>query len=254
MRAGNTADNERELVLPAINGVKSVLDAAKNEPRVKRIVFVSSFAAVADVAKDAAPGYTYTSADWNPMPYDEGKADPTFAYRIGKTYAERAAWDCIRHDHPHFDLVTFCPPAVFGPIVHPVARVADLNLSNAVLWSITRTHGGPLPVQTTPCWIDVRDLAYAIVEALLRPEISNRRYTIAAPEHFSYQRAADIVRKELEWTREVVTKGNEGEAPPDAFDIDSQTAAKDLGVKYRKFRETVLDAISQFRQIQLQQR
>ena len=147
-----------------------------------------------------------------------------------------------------FDLVTFCPPMVFGPIVHPVDRVADLNDSNALLYSMTQP-GKPLPTPRVPCWVYVRDLARAHAEGLLRPEVGNRRYTIAAPEHFTYQRAADIVRAAYPWAKDVVTRGNEGEPMPDTFYVDGEAAARDLGITYRSFKDTVLEDVSQFREI-----
>ncbi|THG96209.1 hypothetical protein EW026_g5586 [Hermanssonia centrifuga] len=245
----DATDNEKELMLPAIQGTKSMLDAIKKEPSVKRLVCTSSFAAVFDASRGDAPGLTYTSADWNPLTYDEGKqGEAIIGYRVGKKYAELAAWDCIRNDHPHFDLVTFCPPMVFGPVVHPVPKVADLNETNAILWSVAAGKR-PLPVSRVPCWIDVRELALAHVEGLLRPEAGNRRYTIAAPDHFSYGRAAHIIRQEFGWAKEVVAEGDGG-ALPDAFYVDGETASKEFGIKYRSFEETVVDAISQFKDIQ----
>ncbi|TQN70346.1 hypothetical protein CSHISOI_03848 [Colletotrichum shisoi] len=67
----DTRDNEKELIVPAINGVRSVLEAAAANPRIKRVVVTSSF-------------------------------------RLGgsKKFAELAAWDFVRERKPHFDLVT----------------------------------------------------------------------------------------------------------------------------------------------------
>lgn len=215
----------------------------------KRIVFTSSFAAVFNISRGLGPGYTYTGDDWNPITYEEAKSsDPVFAYRGSKKYAELAAWDCIRNDKSHFDLVTFCPPLVFGPVAHPMLKVADLNESSRGLWEIA-SGVDPLPVARVPSWVDVRDLAFAHVEAMLRPEVSNRRFLIASPQKFTYQRVADILRQELDWAKENVTKGEENAPLPETFDIDGETVAKALDFKYRDFKECVLDAVTQFREI-----
>ncbi|CAL1716032.1 unnamed protein product [Somion occarium] len=242
-------DVEKELLLPAIEGTKSILGAAKREPSVKRLVFTSSFAAVFNPSGGASRGFTYTSDVWNPITFEEAKnADPVQAYRGAKKYAEQAAWDCIRNDKPHFDLVTFCPPLVFGPLAHPITKVSELNESNKHLWAIA-ARVDPLPVARVPVWVDVRDLAFAHVEALLRPEISNRRFTIASPEHFTYQRVADVLREELDWAKEQVTKGEEGAPLPETFDVDGKTVAEALGFQYRSFKQTILDAVTQFKVI-----
>ena len=38
--------------------------------------------------------------------------DPSHAYYGAKTWAEKAAWDFMKEDQPHFELVTLCPPMV----------------------------------------------------------------------------------------------------------------------------------------------
>ncbi|EAW12253.1 uncharacterized protein ACLA_062160 [Aspergillus clavatus NRRL 1] len=81
----------------------------------------------------------------------------------------------------------------FGPIVHPVASVAQLNESNAVLWSIA-AGANPLPVARVSAWINVRGLAEAHVQALLTPEAGGKRHVPASGEPFCYEWAADIIK------------------------------------------------------------
>jgi Nucleoside-diphosphate-sugar epimerases len=50
-------DNERDLILPAINGTKEILQSTVSfAPKVKRVVLTSSFAAIADFSKGLRPG------------------------------------------------------------------------------------------------------------------------------------------------------------------------------------------------------
>ena len=236
-------DNEKELIRPAINGVKAILTAAAKNPRIKRIVLTSSFASVIDVAKNVGPGFTYTGEHWNPLTYEEAvKADPVVAYRGSKKFAELEAWNFLEREKPGFDLVALCPPMTFGPVVHPIANASQLNESNAVLWSIA-TGANPLPVSRVPVWIDVRDLAKAHVEALLRPEIHNKRYVPTASEKFSYGLAAEIMRKEFPWAKEKVTPGDP--SIPDSYDLDWESVTRDLGIRFRSFKETVVDLVKQ---------
>jgi nucleoside-diphosphate-sugar epimerase len=148
---------------------------------------------------------------------------------------------------PSFDLVTLCPPMVFGPVVHPVPTVSDLNESNSVLWSVA-AGADPLPAARVPAWIDVRDLAEVHVQALLTPEAGGKRFIAASEEPFSYEYAADIIRGEFEWASDVVTTNYPmGELPTAAYGVDGATVAKELGVKYRPFKETVVDLVGQIR-------
>lgn len=246
----SVTDNESGFIIPAITGTKSALEAAKKEPGVKRFILTSSFAAVLNPSRGFGPETTYTSEDWNPLTYEEGKTGgPLIGYRVAKKLAETAAWDFIRDEKPQFDLVTICPPMVYGPIVHPVSKVKDLNESCSYIWGVA-AGANPIPSTRNPAWVDVRDVALAHVEALLRPEVSNQRFTISAPEKYTFQRVADILREEFDWAKEEVTKGEEGAPIPPCFTLDGEIAGKALGIKYRSFRDCVIDGVAQFKEIQ----
>jgi len=240
----DTTNNEKELIIPAINGVRSILSAAANS-KVKRLVVTSSYAAVVDVKRKGPPFFKYTAKDWNPLTYKEA-IDPAtnayVAYRGSKKFAELEVWKFLEAEKPQFDIVTLCPPMTFGPVVHPVSKVQDLNESNAMIWKIV-TGSNPLPVVQVPFWIDVRDLANAHAEAMLRPEASNKRYIPASPDCFSYTLAAEIILEEFPWAKGQVSKGEQ--VVDDSHGVDGETAAKELGIKYRSFRETVVDLVSQ---------
>ncbi|KAL4876315.1 hypothetical protein BJY04DRAFT_210726 [Aspergillus karnatakaensis] len=233
----NTTDNERELIIPAINGVKALFAAAHGQSpvTVKRIVLTSSFASVLDTTRKTPPYFTYTSSDWNPQSYAHS-IDPStsavVAYRGSKKFAELAAWEFISTHKPDFDLVSLCPPMTFGPVVHPVAGLEGLNESNAMLWQAASGRS-------------CRDLAGAHVEALLRGEVGGGRYTVCAPERFSYGVVAGIVKEEFEGLRGGVRGGGEEQGVDESYGLDGERAGRELGVQYRRFRETVVDFVRQ---------
>ncbi|KAJ5415199.1 hypothetical protein N7465_003894 [Penicillium sp. CMV-2018d] len=241
----NTTNNERELILPAINGVRAVLEAASRNANIRRIVITSSFASVLDTNRKSPPYFTYTGADWNPLTYEES-VDPAtnaiIAYRGSKKFAELEAWKYVEEHSPTFDIVALCPPMTFGPVVHPVAHVDKLNESNAMLWKIANGEN-PLPVARVPFWIDVRDLAIAHVESLFREDVGGKRYVPSSPERFSYGLAANIIADEFPDLRTKVTQ--EDQVIDESCGLDGQTAAKELGYKYHSFHDTVKDLVSQ---------
>jgi nucleoside-diphosphate-sugar epimerase len=240
----NVTDVEKELVRPAINGAKMMLEACNAAKSVERLVLTSSFASVLDVTKNPGPTFKYTAKDWNPITYEEAiHGTPLTAYRGSKKFAELAAWDFVKDKQRHFDLVTFCPPMVFGPVVHPVASIKELNESNYQLWKVAAGED-PLPEARVPVWIDVRDLAKAHVEGLLRPEVGGRRYVLCAKDKFSYEKAAKILH-EL-GLGHPTDNYDKSRVELESFGLDYDTAAKDLGLTYRTFDETVEEAISQF--------
>lgn len=133
--AVEVADNERDLLQPAIKGTTEIIQAVQSyAPQVKRIVITSSFASILDTSLGDRPGYTYSEKDWNPITYDQAKiADGPTAYCASKTFAERAAWDFVEEKKPNFSLATICPPMVYGPLEND-ASLAHLNTSSADIY------------------------------------------------------------------------------------------------------------------------
>ena len=59
-------DNEKELLQPALQGTKGVLQSIKAyNSSIRRVVITSSFASIADLTKGDWPEHTYTEKDWN---------------------------------------------------------------------------------------------------------------------------------------------------------------------------------------------
>lgn len=138
-------------------------------------------------------------------------------------------------------MVALCPPMTFGPVVHPVDGVDKLNESNAMLWRIAQGQN-PLPVSRVPFWVDVRDLAKAHVEALLRPGVGMKRLTVSSPERFNYGIAAKIMAKEFPKLEKVA---QEDQLLDESYGLDGQSAAEELGIQYCSFHNTVRDLIDQ---------
>lgn len=67
-------DNEKDLILPAMNGTIRMLESVyEHAPQVKRVVITSSFAAIGDFSKGLRAGHEYDESQWNPMTYEEAK-------------------------------------------------------------------------------------------------------------------------------------------------------------------------------------
>ncbi|KAK6404296.1 hypothetical protein LTR95_018878, partial [Oleoguttula sp. CCFEE 5521] len=108
------ANAKTEVLDPAINGVISALNAAAKEPSVRRVVLTSSVAACIDPLHETGfqrPGYTYTEADWNPVPYEKASTLTAFppVYTASKALAEKAAWSFMEESPRHSDLVAINP-------------------------------------------------------------------------------------------------------------------------------------------------
>lgn len=233
--------------------MRSILSASAQNPDIKRVVITSSFASVIDLDRNATSKayFTYTAKDWNPLTYAEA-ADPAtnavVAYRGSKKFAELEAWKFLEENKPGFELVTLCPPMTFGPIVHPISSIKDLNESNAMLWQVA-TGVEPMPVARVPFWVDVRDLANAHVMALVAGDAGGKRFTVASPERFSYGLAREVLSEAFEWVEMGEEKKVE-QAINESYGLDGETAGRELGVQYIEFKECVIDLVGQVRKMQ----
>ena len=80
--------HEDELVKPAVDGTRAVLEACKAN-KVKRLVITSSTSAVYFVADENAPGdNTYDESNWTDLNCTIGRTP----YVKSKTLAEKAVW------------------------------------------------------------------------------------------------------------------------------------------------------------------
>src|SRR6266404_1605076 len=104
--------DEMDLIRPAVDGAKRVLQASADSGTVKRVVMTSSVAAVAFGHKDGN-GAVRTEADWS-------IAENCDAYPKSKTLAERAAWDFVAAlpTEQRFELAVINPGFVLGPLLN----------------------------------------------------------------------------------------------------------------------------------------
>ena len=241
-------DNEYDMLDPAINGTKAILTAiVKSAPTVKRVVLTSAFAAIVDTFRTVP--YKYSEKDWNPVTLEYARTVTTGGYRGSKTFAERAAWDFVRDQQPAFSLSTLLPPPIFGPIIHHLDSIDDINESNTrirdLVLGVYRTKQlGPVPV---PLFVDVRDVALAHVLCMEKPEAGGKRFLLAASPYSSRQ-VAEIIYQRFPQLRERLPAGDaliNAEILPngDIFDYDNSRSKELLGLTYRCLDHSVVDTV-----------
>ena len=157
----NVTNPQKDLVDPAVNGTKAILDLCHTHPLVKRLVLTSSVAAVSDCFDS---NKIYNEDDWNVT--SSLVRNP---YYYSKTLAEREAVRFMEeHPDTHFDLVRINPFVVLGPSLN-----GKLNESHqALLAFLDGTVPGVIDVSHSIC--DVRDIATAHIVAFENPEASGR--------------------------------------------------------------------------------
>lgn len=255
---------------PAIRGTTEVLRGIRRVAAgsVRRVVLTSSIAAVLDWRpenpKITDPRRVYTGADWNLTTLAEVQAKPGdhgIAYRASKTLAERAAWEIAAEEKQHadgFDLVTLCPPMIYGPVfdARPLAgRPADLNQSTWNIYNGLMRRGltarDPVPATHLHLYVDVRDAARAHLLAAETPAAGGRRMVVCAGE-MTFQRMANVIRDTLPARRDAVPEGSPAEPrmPEGIFTASSEEAERVLGLTFHSPESTIGDLALQLAEIE----
>jgi len=164
---------EEELLRPAREGTRNVLEAANRTPTVKRIVLTSSIAAIcgdmADV--ESTPEKVFNEKVWNTT-----SSPAHLPYYYSKTIAEKEAW-AIAKEQDRWDLLTINPAVILGPSISK--RTDSYSISSMIQFG-DGTYKMGVPKMWLPV-ADVRDVASAHIKAGFRPE-ARGRHIIASGE------------------------------------------------------------------------
>eukprot|EP01119_Soliformovum_irregulare_P007394 TRINITY_DN19808_c0_g1_i1.p1 TRINITY_DN19808_c0_g1~~TRINITY_DN19808_c0_g1_i1.p1 ORF type:complete len:373 (-),score=99.36 TRINITY_DN19808_c0_g1_i1:39-1157(-) len=176
---GNITDPIVSIVQPAVNGVVQVLKACNQSKSVKRIVLTSSILAVFWKSDERGPNHVFNEDDWNTT-----STPDKHPYAYSKMQAEKAAWDYMKSESRHFDLVVINASGVFGPLLSSATRPETI----AVIIGILQGWYPMLPNSNIPI-VDVRDVAKAHVGVLKKKECGNQRYLV----HSDVKKIWDLV-------------------------------------------------------------
>jgi dihydroflavonol-4-reductase len=171
-------DPQRDLVDPAVQGTRRVLDACRRAD-VRRVVLTSSMAAITD---EPDAGHVLTEADWN----TKSTLDRN-PYYFSKVLAEREAWKIVDEEKAGFELVVINPFMVIGPSLSP-----GLNTSTKILADLAN---GVYPGILALTWglVDVRDVSEAHVRAMETSAASGRY--LCAGERLTMREVVGVLRE-----------------------------------------------------------
>jgi nucleoside-diphosphate-sugar epimerase len=244
---------QKELLDPAIIGTTGLLSSiARLAPSVKRVVFVSSIAALIDASKGDWPEHTYTALDWNPITLEEALDNSSWVpgYRGSKTFAERAAWTFMDRERPDFTLTTLTPPGIFGPMVkYPGYPLDTINASNGIFARLLDGTVFPSPLYA---WIDVKDAAIAHVMAIEDEQFANERIFLTSSEQFCIKDILDILWEDFPELRDRLPAKESwhvAEYPEGGvYKVDAARAKTLIGKEFTPLRSTVLETVNMYKE------
>lgn len=175
----------------------SLLRSAKAyASELKSIAVTGSINALTTGSPDELKANAMTNEFWSNITKEQAREmqNPYINYCSGKKEAELALWKFVKEESPKFTVTVFLPALIFGPVIQPVKSVEKLNYSSNVLYGLFNGSNTSVPPTTFPSYIDVRDLAYAHVQALTKSESANKRFLIGG-ENMTYSAIVDTLRK-----------------------------------------------------------
>ena len=168
----NFSDPQKELIEPAVEGTRNVLEQANKTGSVKRVVLTSSCAAIYSDASDIknAPNGILTEDVWNTTASLDHQP-----YSYSKTLAEKKAWE-INENQDRWDLVTINPSLVMGPALNAGSVTSESYNILKQMGDGTMKSGAP---RMGIGMVDVRDVALAHFRAGFTPDAHGRYITSA---------------------------------------------------------------------------
>jgi len=165
-------DPQKELIEPALQGTRNVLNTVSKTETVKRVVLTSSVVAIYSDAIETLNQQhgKFSEADWNTTSSIDHQP-----YSYSKTLAEKEAWKIMKAQN-RWDMVAINPGLVLGPSMSNGSASESLSTMLEIMDGTMRT-GAPnlrFPI------VDVRDVAIAHIRAATRENGTGRHIMVSA--------------------------------------------------------------------------
>ncbi|KAF2101525.1 NAD(P)-binding protein [Rhizodiscina lignyota] len=241
--AGHSADlYEEMLIKPAIKATTNILDAAKKERSVKRVVITSSlFGTIPWSAfSDPEPHEKVYSVEPTPNPTARPFKDEVEAYAASKAYALNATNDWIADSHPYFDINNIMPAFVIGKNELETASKGYYSSgTNPLVMGILVGADNPRPLTGT--LVHLWDVAQAHVRALDPSIAGGQSFALntGGLKGSDYNDAKEVVKRDYP---EAVEKGMlkpTGKMITRPLKYDASKTEEVLGFKFRSFDDLV---------------
>ncbi|KAF9615130.1 hypothetical protein IFM89_022082 [Coptis chinensis] len=225
--ASPVTDDPEQMVEPAVNGTKYIIDAAA-EAGVRRVVFTSSIGAVT-MDPNRGPDVVVDESCWSDL--DFCKMTKNW-YCYGKAVAEQAAWEMAKEKG--VDLVVVNPVLVMGPLLQPTVNASIVHILKYLTGS-AKTYAN-----SVQAYVHVRDVALAHILVYETPSASGRYLCAESVLHRS-----DVVEILAKFFPEypIPTKCSDVVKPRAKPYKFSNQKLKDLGLKFTPVKQSLYETV-----------
>ncbi len=246
-------DSEKELIKPALEGTRNVLNSVNETESVKKVVLTSS---VVSIYGDAIDMQDTRKAIFDETNWNTTSSANHQPYSYSKKIAEKEAWN-IQSNQKRWTLATINPGFVLGPSLTKRADSTSIDflinmLNGKLKMGVPKLNFGI---------VDVRDVAIAHLKAF-ENDNANGRY-ILVNESKSMKQIADILAKKYSDKfsvpkMELPTPLVYAFGPLQGFSwkyikrniglpliFDNTKSKKELNINYHDIEKTILDHAEQ---------
>ncbi|XP_021746548.1 cinnamoyl-CoA reductase 2-like [Chenopodium quinoa] len=229
--SASVSDPEVQLMEPAVKGTLNVLKASSEE-KVKRVVYVSSVAAVL-MNPDWQTDQVKDENCWSDIEFCKRTNN---WYCASKTEAENEAFEYSKRSG--LNVVSVCPTLVLGPMMQSNANASSLVLIKLLKEGYESTENKLRMI------VDVRDLTAALLMVFEKPEAEGR-YICSSHQI----RVKELVDK----LTSIYPHYNYPKTLIEVADGDSVSSEKlqKLGWSYRPLEETLVDSVESYKKLGL---
>ncbi|THH31769.1 hypothetical protein EUX98_g2423 [Antrodiella citrinella] len=174
-------------------------------------------------------------------------ASPVIIYVAEKVLSERAVWEFVEK-HPHIEMTTVNPPFFHGPFApgykspyeSSVISTASMSTMVFLYYLLCPKNGAP-----TPYFVDIRDVARALVLALDSPptsKVGQKRILISS----EWVQPSDIIALVVKERPALKDRINEEfKTAPGGITpiVDNKRLKEVLGMEVTPWQKTVLDGV-----------
>ncbi|ROT36359.1 ketoreductase [Sodiomyces alkalinus F11] len=267
MRSEDTTTDPNIIIPQVRDGMTNLLRAAQSRagPQLKSVVLLSSLAAIMRFKQD--PGYRYTGDESVNTQYIDmaiqraAKPNPGLVYTAIKAAIEQAFFDFVgqqpdgpdRSSSSAFAGTVVSPSFVIGPVVVRPRDPTALPASVRSAWHVVA--GGPWPADFPfPAFVDVRDVARALVFAVQQPDRAASQRLLLSAYRINFQAYADGLREKLPERRDAIRQGEPGEGYPadyvtwgaEEVGTDGSRFVQLSGQDYIPFPQCIVDTAKSF--------
>lgn len=247
-------DIEKDLLQPAIKGTKAALQAVhKYGPNIKRVVVTSSYVSMASLTMDSEVGRVIDESSWSDITKEMALSNPFLGYFGSKLFAEKAAWEFVKEEKPHFTLSTVNPVFIFGPQPTDDFNTDKMNVSVEIVNAIVKLLGPTAdvrPLNTSA--VDVRDVAKAHLVGFEKEEAKNQRLFLVSGS-FTQQDVLDVLHSKFPKQSENVPVGKPGSQEEEyklRATLDNEKTKKILGFPLIPVKQSIFDTVEQIYKVE----